>query len=60
MTLSTTKLTSLDFTPDAYIIRRYVSTYGVFNDDGNHIKLGTLQECINYCRRIGLEFTFKM
>lgn len=59
-TISTTRLTDRDFSPDEYVIRVYVSTWGVFNDDNNHIKLGTLKECVDYCRRIGLPFTFKV
>jgi hypothetical protein len=48
-----------DFPPEAhevYDIRPYVSMSGVFNSDDQQIKIGTREECIRYCIRIGLKY----
>lgn len=44
-----------------YVIRMYHSTWAVVNDDDDSkIKLGTLKECIDYCKRFELRYRFQV
>lgn len=33
--------------------------HGVFSEEGNNLKLGTQQACIDYCRRLNLPYQVK-